>query len=70
MKREEKFENKICWNFNFSIFKKFKQHSININAFSSYSPKTKRDGQMDGRMGGVAISPVPGHTAPAGDKNA
>ena len=29
--------------------------------------KTKRDGQTDGRGGGVAISPVPGPTAPAGD---
>ena len=52
------------------------------NAFLSYSAKTKRDGrtdrqtdrqtdrrmdrQTDGR-GGVAISPVPGPTAPAGD---
>ena len=25
--------------------------------------------QTDGRTGGVAISPVPGPTAPAGDKN-
>ena len=39
------------------------------NAFLSYSAKTKRDGQTDGRTGGVAISPVPGPTAPAGDKN-
>ena len=26
------------------------------------------DGQTDGRTGGIAISPVPGPTAPAGDK--
>ena len=38
----------------------------------SYSAKTKRDGwtdgQTDGQTGGIAISPVPGPTAPAGDK--
>ena len=47
------------------------------NAFLSYSAKTKRDGrtdrqtdgQTDRRTGGGAISPVPGPTAPAGDKN-
>ena len=39
------------------------------NAFLSYSAKTKRDGRTDRRTGGVAISPVPGPTAPAGDKN-
>ena len=27
------------------------------------------DGRTDGQTGGVAISPVPGPTAPAGDKN-
>ena len=34
-----------------------------INAFPSYSAETKRDGRTDGRMGGVAISPVPGPAA-------
>ena len=37
---------------------------IVFHAFLSYSAKTKRDGQTDGRTdrrtGGVAISPVPG----------
>ena len=42
------------------------------NAFSSYSAKTKRDGQTDRRTdgwtGGISISPIPGLGGAAGDK--
>ena len=85
MKREENmtFENKISFFFQYlkTTFQYQKLYSTPpwhgartrkyINAFSSYSAKTKHDGQTDGRTdgqtGGIAISPVPVPTAPAGN---